>query len=64
MYVCMLTPLSSPQIGISQKVTQYQFVGWTAQQQPPVPSFVSFVCDVLKGVETLQKNQKALIHDM
>jgi protein tyrosine phosphatase len=51
-------------IGISQKVTQYQFVGWTSQFLPPVPTFVSFVCDVLNKVETLKKNQKALIHDV
>ena len=52
------------QIGISQKVTQYQFVGWTTQFLPPVSQFISFVCDVLKGVDTLQKKQKALVHDM
>ena len=50
-------------MGMSQKVTQYQFVGWTRQYRPPVPMFVSFVCDVLNGVELLQKNETALVHD-
>jgi protein tyrosine phosphatase len=63
-YTTRVISLSNAKVlGISQKVTQYRFEGWTSQYLPPVPSFVSFVCDVLKEVEALQRNQKALVHD-
>ena len=54
---------SLQQEGISHHVQQYQFMGWTMEFLPTVPTFVSFLCDVLKEMETLEKNQRLLVHD-
>jgi protein tyrosine phosphatase len=62
-YTTRVVSIANAKLGVSQKVMHYQFVGWSSTFLPPVPTFVSFVCDVLEGVEGLQRNKKALIHD-
>ena len=57
-------PSSSHQVdGVTHRVQQYQFIGWATQFFPSVPTFVDFLCDVLKEADSLQKKQRLLIHD-
>lgn len=51
------------QEGISHDVVQYQFMGWTMQYLPRVPDFVTFVCEVLRKVDTTDRNCKTMVHD-
>lgn len=40
-------------------------MGWTEQYLPRVPDFVSFVCDVIKVVDTpADSKSKVLVHDL
>ena len=54
------------QDGITHRIQQYQFIGWTNQFFPSIPSFVDFLRDVLKKTKTdhLQRKQRLLVHDM
>ncbi len=58
-----LIVLSPPQEGISHQVMQYQFMGWTTERLPRVPDFAAFMCDVLKRVDTTDRNKKTIVHD-
>ena len=52
------------QDGTFHNIEHFQFEGWTVEQLPPVTSFVGFVSEVLKGVESFNTSQKLLVHDM
>ena len=60
----LFTVVTYTQDGTFRNIGHFQFEGWTVERLPPVTSFVSFVSDVLKGVESFDKNQKLLVHDM